>query len=695
MFRKQTEKKHQSRFVNCWEGKPLLLVTGLLITAICLLWVVHPPGIARFAGNYAYDAMVNSRADSARSSVPVIVRIDEESLALYGQWPWPRYRLAQLVNRLKELKAQVVVLDILMPESDRTSPEVIARERVRDLGDTDFYAAPRQTNDQLLAEALASLPTIAGFKFDDSAMGKMVDHEGPRPLNKIIVQQEPGHSRLLQAPSGVVSSIPQLAAAFSGHGFTNSHIDQDGVLRRVPLLLKGEGGYYPALALRALMEAMDVRYLHLVQRPGEMFLKWRNRSIPLDSFGHLLVDFRSGEQPFQEISAADLLSNETSVPSLEGKIVFVGASAAALGDRHVTPLVKNLPGPVVHATVVENILTGKFLTSPGWTLGAEFFFVLLLGLLSTFVLLKSGFWGAILLLATGSTGVVWLSFSQLQTRGLFISPVMSVVVLLMNVALLNLLKFGIESRKLRRRTRDLVLAQEATIVSMTALAEARDDSAGDHITRTQRYVEIMARYLQSLPEFTAELSDEAIELIGKSAPLHDIGKIAISDEILFKPALHTPEESLHMQNHTIVGASAIRRAIATLEHSEQSGYLSYALQMVESHHEKWDGTGYPYGLEGDAIPLAARLMSLADVYDALISSRCYKAPYSHEVAKELILSEKEISFDPAVVNAFIACEGQFKALTESIQDSFQENGKSTVVHDATVDLLARKAASPD
>jgi len=210
---------------------------------------------------------------------------------------------------------------------------------------------------------------------------------------------------------------------------------------------------------------------------------------------------------------------------------------------------------------------------------------------------------------------------------------------------------AILEQKVAERTRQLSEVQDVTILAMATLAETRDNETGNHIRRTQNYVRALAIKLRDHPRFSEFLTTENIELLYKSAPLHDIGKVGIPDSVLLKPDRLTDEEFEIMKSHTTMGRDAIAVAEEKLDVSHS--FLRFAREIAHYHQEKWDGTGYPEGLSGDEIPLPARLMAVADVYDALISRRIYKPPLSHDEATEIIKDGRESHFDPDVVDAFL------------------------------------------
>lgn len=228
--------------------------------------------------------------------------------------------------------------------------------------------------------------------------------------------------------------------------------------------------------------------------------------------------------------------------------------------------------------------------------------------------------------------------------------------------------------EIARRMGENLLIQEVSIRALARLAEIRDPETGNHLRRTQAYMNVLARRLALDPRHAATLTPHTIDLIVKSAPLHDIGKVGIPDYILLKPGKLTPEEWTIMQTHARLGAEAI-------EHAEEDAerpvpFLAIAKEIARHHHERWDGSGYPDRLAGEAIPIAARLMALADVFDALISRRVYKDPVSLDGAREMICAGRGTHFDPDVVDAFLADLPQFADIASRYGDEAAEAAAS-------------------
>ena len=218
-----------------------------------------------------------------------------------------------------------------------------------------------------------------------------------------------------------------------------------------------------------------------------------------------------------------------------------------------------------------------------------------------------------------------------------------------------------------RQTQMVRAVQDATVLAMASLAETRDADTGNHIRRTQFYVRALALKLQSHPRFSAFLTDEMIDLLFKTAPLHDIGKVGIPDRILLKPGRFTPEEFEIMKTHTTLGRDAIEHAESAL--SVPVEFLKVAKQIAYGHQEKWDGSGYPEGDSGDDIPIPARLMAVADVYDALISRRVYKAAMPHIEAVQIIAAGRGSHFDPDIADAFAGIHDDFRIIADRFSDS--------------------------
>lgn len=220
----------------------------------------------------------------------------------------------------------------------------------------------------------------------------------------------------------------------------------------------------------------------------------------------------------------------------------------------------------------------------------------------------------------------------------------------------------------RLRTAERMLSlitRDVTIFALAKLAESRDPDTGAHLERVRHYSRLLAQHLRGLPEFEDQIDEEFVRLIFLTSPLHDIGKVGVPDSVLLKPDRLTEEEFEAMKMHTTIGADTLEAALAA--HPEAM-YLQMARDIALTHHERFDGSGYPLGLKGEAIPLAGRIVALADAYDAMTSKRVYKAAYTHEVARSIIVDASGTQFDPEVVEAFRSQEREFCRVRQSFAD---------------------------
>jgi len=208
-------------------------------------------------------------------------------------------------------------------------------------------------------------------------------------------------------------------------------------------------------------------------------------------------------------------------------------------------------------------------------------------------------------------------------------------------------------------------AQLATIIALATLAESRDDTTGRHIERTQDFCRALAEQLRKKPKYAHEIDDAFVNNIYFAAPLHDIGKVGIPDSILLKPGKLTSEEFIVMKGHVTIGMKTLE---SIRQRYPDNVYLNMGIQLTSYHHEKWDGSGYPEGLAKTSIPLCARIMALADVYDALRSRRPYKPPFTHEVACNIIFDSSGSHFDPDVVEAFKEIHDYLLCIRDKLHD---------------------------
>jgi adenylate cyclase len=630
--------------------------------AVTLLGL-RPPSLLGFLQHRLYDTWLRTGPTPPATGRVVVVDVDERSLARHGQWPWPRYRLARLLEKIREGRPAVVALDMVFAEPDRTSLEGVRREMERDLGIAlEFRGLPADLgdNDQILARELSRGPCVLGYQLTfgvrRDAPSPCVLH--PLPLATAAAEGETFPLRFFNA-SGATCNLPLLSGSVTASGFFNVIPDEDGLLRRVPLAVSHQGTLQPALPLAALLRLRGQGAV--VARGGllERGFLLDGRRIPLDGRGNLLVRYRGPRGTLPSHSAADVLEGTLPDGALDGRLVVVGTSAAGLVELRSTPRDTAHPGPEIQATVLDNLLAGDYLARPPWAQAAEALGALCTGGGGSFLLAglpamagAGAVLGAAVVLLASSW---WLMAVKLT----FLSPVIPLAALGGSFVVVTSLRFWQSEREVRERTRKLTLTQDAIIRSMAALAETRDQETGGHIQRTRHYVLALAQRLKDHPRFRDRLDADSRDLLFRLAPLHDIGKVGVRDHILLKPGRLTPEEFEEMKKHTLYGSETLRLAE---RHLGEDSFLHLADQIARSHQEKWDGSGYPEGLKGEAIPLPARLMAVADVYDALISRRGYKEPLSHREAVETMRQGRGTHFDPDILDAFLEGEEEFRAI---------------------------------
>ena len=220
-------------------------------------------------------------------------------------------------------------------------------------------------------------------------------------------------------------------------------------------------------------------------------------------------------------------------------------------------------------------------------------------------------------------------------------------------------------RLVEEKVKEISDSQMATIFALAKLAESRDDDTGKHIERVQTFCKVIAQRAAEKINYADEINEVFIENIYRASPLHDIGKVGITDSILLKPGKLTPEEFEIMKTHTTLGAKTLQ---FVYEKYPNNAFIKMGIAVAISHHEKWDGSGYPNGLAGNDIPLPGRIMAVADVYDALRSERCYKEAFSHEKSYDILIKGKGQHFDPGLVDVFDEVHEEFKSIRDRMND---------------------------
>lgn len=644
----------------------LLVVVALAVALVAglLQWGRYAP--LRQVDSFFYDSFVSLGTHGRVASPVALVSIDDNSLSEVGQWPWPRYKLAQLLTAIQIGNPAVIGADIIFPEQDRTALSVLQQSYRNDFGldiRLDNIPQPLHDNDAYLGAVMADAGVVGAINMLFEQFNKAPVHISEP--SGIRLEGETGRLKLVSAP-GILLNTFRIQSQLKYSGFINIQPDQDGVVRRIPLLLRYHDRVYPHLLLAGLMRLANTDTVTVLHDAFGPMLRVGNHVIPVNEDGSMLLRFPGTPGTIHMISALDVLRNTAPAQALAGKPVFVGSAAAVLHDFVNTPTDSQFPGLGLYGVGLGNIIDNDYIREPAWSGMAS----LLLSLFCGGAIAALFVWSTrpvilllgsmcVLLLVVGASGMLALA------SGVYLSPAAGTMATLASLTLLSLGRFAIEKRRAFVWLNKINDTQRMVIESMTTVAETRDPETGGHIKRTQNYVRALAGYLAREGRYPELLTPEYISLLYLSAPLHDIGKVGVRDSILLKPGKLDEDEFELMKQHARYGAEIIANASKGLE---GDNFLRIAAEIAGCHHEKWDGTGYPNGLAGEAIPLSARLMAVADVYDALISKRCYKPSFPHDVATRILLEKRGNDLDPVVVDAFFAIEEEIIGIAREFAD---------------------------
>lgn len=406
-----------------------LLTAGFVAAAGCLALYVFQPAILRTVDYKIYDSLLIRSDRGTPSPVPAVVDIDEASLREVGQWPWPRYQLAQLIATLYEGGAASVGLDMLLSEPDRSSPNRLRDRLLHDFGlELPLESVPEQLrdNDALLAEVLKASPTVTGFflqsSLPDGVKARAEDDPLPPACGAVNVSPAgcPSPRERLFSYSSAILPLPEFRASSSG--FINVIPDRDGIIRSVPLVAELDGRLYANLSLRTLMAALGAKNLILRSSPdGLEEIRMGRYRIPVTPNGMMRVPFRGGRGMYPVFSAGDVLAGRVPAEQIEGRVFFIGASAAGLMDLRSTPFTGVFPGVETHTAVVDAILSQRFIKTPPWTPAAQVLGIMVCGFIAA---MACAFCPPTAYVPVGGAlvgGTVMGSWLLFQ-KGLFLSP---------------------------------------------------------------------------------------------------------------------------------------------------------------------------------------------------------------------------------------------------------------------------------
>ena len=624
-----------------------LKYSGLIVFALLLHLYLYHFNIIKHLDYRLYDILNQFIPDKkVDEHHVVIVDIDNESLREFSQWSG--IVNAQLINQLSLYNPASIGVNIVFSEKDRTSPLNIQQFY------KDFY------NFEI---AMPSLPSV--IKDNDLLLENSI--ETSQSILSIYLSKENDlfqDCNVLQNNKSDFSNIKtslfahsalcnyhNLQAKVKNFGFSNLEIDSDGLLRRTPLFISYQDRLIPSFALATLLSIDSIQ-----GREEKNQFSILGHDIHLDKESYALLNFHSALAP--KISAIDVLRKKVDKELFQGKVVLIGSSAMKVNYRYLLPHHKIMSSTMIHATLIENILNDSLYVQPERYKNINLFLSLMFSLLMVWLLFKRWyllimiFFSIIMMTSTTWVVLAYLSNIYVSIGYLWIPFLDFFFIMSISFILLYV-------KEKDKSHQALIESHVATIDSISLIASMHDDETGAHIRRTKNYVKLLAEYFYNKKMYKEILTPAYINIIYEAAPLHDIGKIGIPDSILKKPGKLTEEEFEIMKTHSTLGRNVIQN---TMNAYDKNDFLKVAYNIAYYHHEKWDGTGYPVGLKGNEIPLEAQFMTLADVYDALISKRRYKKAFTFEMAEKIILEGRGTVYSPEIIEAFLELTEEFKKI---------------------------------
>ncbi|MFT5660126.1 MAG: HD-GYP domain-containing protein (c-di-GMP phosphodiesterase class II) [Sulfurimonas sp.] len=562
--------------------------------------------------------------------------------------------LAKLLSKINTYNPSSVGLDIVFPEKDRTSPlEILSFYKEFLHIDASIHGLDEklQNNDLLFANAIKNTQSALSIYLSDTSK---INNECPsiKGIDLSVQGLE------LQNSSYILCNTPLLSNASNNFGFINTSKDEDGILRRMPLFREYNEQTIPTLAL-AILQNIDSK----IYSTTDNTMNFLNHTISMDKNSNVLLNYYE-DNWYKKISALDILNDNVSQDDLTGKIIIIGSSAVALHDQVITPSGKSMAGVQIHVTLIDNILNGTLMVQPQKYKNINLVLSFILSTIMLFLLFTERNVSTIVLF----TGTIIVSFFLTLLHcsdGIYISLGYFLIPFVLHFFIITILEIIFEIFERKLYIEELNKSHIALLDSMVHVAEVHDIETGAHIVRTKEYVKRLAQHLYKKGHFRDQLSPTKIEIIYRTAPLHDLGKVGIPDSILKKPGKLTTMEFEVMKTHPMLGVHIINNAINSYSAND---FFITGRNIAHYHHEKWDGSGYPEAIKGLEIPIEARLMALADVYDALINKRVYKEAFSYEDTIQIIIDGRGTHFDPIMVDAFLECQDEFMYIAELYAD---------------------------
>ncbi|MCP3874537.1 MAG: adenylate/guanylate cyclase domain-containing protein [Desulfobacteraceae bacterium] len=607
-----------------------ILAAGIAVTLLTSMVYIFKPTYISLLEYKLYDFYFQKVYTETKTDSVAIVDIDEYSLNKFGQWPWPRYRVALLLQKINVAGALAVGADILFAEPDGTSPVVLQKALKRDLNvDVQFEGLPKGLldNDQILANVLQKGPFVLGYSFAFTQSVVKKDILAPANLNAVEIREPgaiPGYHHLFEARD-VIPPMPVFVRNAALTGFMNTMTDEDGVVRKTPLIISWEDKIYPQLSLATLLCALKDKIpapAIKVTKKGIESIKLGDAVIPLQSNGAILINYRGPGNTFPYISAGKILEDKISPELLKGKIIFLGTSAAGLLDIRISPLDQIYPGVEVHATVVDNILSKDFIQRPDWVPGLELICILLWGCITTLLI---GWTSSTLTLPITfmlAISALFGGFWTFDKLNIWVSPFFPMIVLILNFSILNLQKFWQSERQ-----KKFFRSAFSKYVSKAVVDQLTDNPEKLSLEGEEKNISILFADIRGFTTLSEHLSPSQVTEL-----LHDyftpITQIIINnhgthDKFIGDAVMcfwNAPVDVAHHEQLAVKSALEILDALHDLN-TEFKNKFGIQLKIGIGLHSGVCRVGnmgsddiFDYTIIGDNVNLASRLESLTKFY---------------------------------------------------------------------------------
>lgn len=536
------------------------------------------------------DARYHLKGETTSSGNIVIVGITQRCLNQLGKFPWPRKRHAELINFLKKSGAKIIAIDIFFSQRGEDP-----------LDDEEFAAAIKNAGNVIL-------PVFMPYRITDFSQQD----------NFIYVDN-------------LVESIPEFSEAALGEAHINMISDADGVYRKVPLAIKYSERMFFNLGLEAVIKYLGIEPSAINLQPG--YAQFGGRRIPLEQAKFIYMDFSDLETTAPRFAFSDVIKGLVPGSNFKGKIVFVGQTTQGMPNADIlqTPF-KEKYGLTIQASVADTILRNFYIKRAGKY--QTCLWIVLLCLFTCLIMISAGVWASIVAIALLISGLLVFAIVVFKSDGMIIELVPLIFSVATSIVASILYRIRFADRMVKIKQLEI---NELFLSSIKALAEtidAKDPYTHGHVERVTKDALAIATEMG--------LSKTERRFIEVGSILHDIGKIGVKDSVLTKPAQLTSEEKELFDQHPDIG-SRIMKPISQLEN---------VIPLIRHHHESYDGTGYPDRLKGEEIPLGARIIAVADTFDAMTSDRPYRKALPQSAAKQEINKLSGKQFDPKVVTAF-------------------------------------------